>query len=231
MTLEHVSSGDPHAAAHNDERDVINAQGELLENTIVKPSAPFIGQLLRFNGTDWTPSGTRLFEGTSQPEGVVAAPIGSRYVNTAGSQGAVEWLKKTGSGNTGWLLLAGDTGWRDISASINRRSTATVYVASLRRTGDVVDLYIDMKMPTNETSPYQLYTLPVGFRPSFNRHGLLHDNREGAADSTSVFADGTVDLYAPNQDVRDRWNGTWTTEDAWPTSLPGDEGFLLDVEP
>lgn len=85
----------------------------------------------------------------------------------------------------------------------------------------MVDLYVDMTMPNNETSPYPILVLPVGFRPGITRHGLIQDNKEGAANSTSVEFDGTVNLFNPVKTKRDRWNGTWTTSEAWPSVLPG----------
>jgi hypothetical protein len=222
MVLPNVSSGDPHVAAHNAERADINANATALAGKITKPSTPQVGSLLRYNGSTWVESTTRLFEGTGSPEGVVAAPKGSRYVVTGGST-AIEWLKATGADtdNTGWIMLAGDTGWRNISGLMLTRSTGTVHAANLRRVGDVVDLYIDMTMPSNDASPYKILDLPPGFQPEFQRYGGLQDNREGAANSTSVGATGDVNLYTPHSGVRDRWCGVWTTKDSWPTSLPG----------
>lgn len=226
MTLEPVSTGDPHVAAHNEERDAINANTDELDNKIDKPTVPTIGSLLRYNGTNWVESVSRLFEGNGQPEGNVAAPIGSRYVDLNSSQGAVEWLKANGidTSNTGWILLAGDTGWRNVESLVNKRTTAHVTAALLRRVNMTVDLYLDMEMPENDASPYPVLDLPIGFCPDFTRYGGLQQNNENAAGSTSVGAGGTVDLYNIVSGRTDRWNGQWLTSRAWPSSLPGTAG-------
>src|SRR5690349_4343990 len=52
--------------------------------------------------------------GTGSPENVVTATIGTEYIDTTATNGAIKWIKVTGSGNTGWKVLYGDTGWRDI---------------------------------------------------------------------------------------------------------------------
>lgn len=43
--------------------------------------------------------------GSGSPEGVVTAPVGSEYVNTAGTAGAIKYAKKSGTGNTGWVAI------------------------------------------------------------------------------------------------------------------------------
>lgn len=54
--------------------------------------------------------------GTGFPNGVVSAPVGSIYIDTAVTNGASSWIKKSGTGNTGWVVLEGDTGWRDVTS-------------------------------------------------------------------------------------------------------------------
>lgn len=42
--------------------------------------------------------------GTGSPEGTVAAPVGSLYLNQAGGAGATLWVKESGGAtNTGWV--------------------------------------------------------------------------------------------------------------------------------
>lgn len=224
MPLEDVSTNDPHVAAHNLERDTINALEQSVAGKITKPANPAVGDVLRWTGTAWGVSAIRLFEGVGSPQGVVAAPTGSRYRDTAATNGAVEWVKVSGTptDNTGWLLVAGDTGWINIAAKIATRSSATIHAAQLRRVNNVVDLYIDMTMPNNDASPYNLCTLDVGFRPDFSRSGALQDNKEGAASSTLVSSAGVVQLSTGVvKDKRDRWNGMWTTQEPWPADLTG----------
>lgn len=224
MTLLPVNTGDPHVAAHNEEREAINSIQDELPLKLSLPTNPLVGELLRFDGTAWARSKTRIFEGNGQPEGVVAAPIGSRYVDVGAEEGAVEWLKASGvdaNDNTGWILLAGDTGWRNVSNLINRRSTAVVYAAYIRRVNQTVDMYFDFQTPTNTSTPWTFLTVPLGFRPTFLRFGVLQDNNEAAAKTTSISAAGEANLNYPEAAKRDRWNASFTTTDPWPAVLPG----------
>jgi hypothetical protein len=41
-------------------------------------------------------------QGTGSPEGVLAAPVGTLYVNTTGSTSTTLYVKTSGTGNTGW---------------------------------------------------------------------------------------------------------------------------------
>ena len=43
------------------------------------------------------------FSGTGSPEGVVTAPVGSRYRRTDGGAGTSFYVKESGTGNTGWV--------------------------------------------------------------------------------------------------------------------------------
>lgn len=52
--------------------------------------------------------------GTGFPNGKVTAPVGTTYVDTAVTNGALKWIKRTGNDNQGWEVLTGDTGWRPL---------------------------------------------------------------------------------------------------------------------
>lgn len=225
MPLPNVSSGDPHVSAHNAERDGINTNATAILTKISKPANPKVGDLLRWDGNNWVSSLTRLFEGQGSPEGVVAAPIGSRYVDTAAAAGAIEWIKRTGvaTSNTGWMLSAfADTGLRNISADVLKRNSGLVYTALLRRSNDVVDLYLDVTTPTGgDTNAWTLLSLPSGFRPPSIRYGALQDNKELASNGTSIASNGDVNLLKITTSKRDRYTGVWLTTDPWPAVLPG----------
>lgn len=60
--------------------------------------------------------GGDTIHGTGFPEGVVTADIGQRYIDDAATNGAVEWLKTTDGGSSGWRVTHGNTGWREISS-------------------------------------------------------------------------------------------------------------------
>lgn len=43
--------------------------------------------------------------GTGSPEGVVTASPSKLYMDDSGSSGSILYIKKTGTGNTGWVLV------------------------------------------------------------------------------------------------------------------------------
>ena len=53
--------------------------------------------------------------GTGMPNGKVEGKLGQTYVDTAKTNGALKWIKRTASGNQGWFVLDGDTGWKNIN--------------------------------------------------------------------------------------------------------------------
>ncbi len=223
MALAHVSTDDPHVAAHNEERDAINDLEEQIPLLIPKPSVPQFGNMLWYNGTEWVASTSRLIEGNGQPEGVRAAPVGSTYIQLDGTTGAVRWLKAHGideNDNTGWILEIGDTGWRNVLAQVVTPAGAAKYVANIRRINNQVDVYFDLETP-NANGNWDFYTLPTGFRPTFSRYGALTDNKENAATSTYVNTAGLCRMTTIKGSWRDRFNGQWLTDDPWPSLLPG----------
>ena len=72
--------------------------------------------------------------GTGMPNGQVEAPIGTTYVDTAVTNGALKWIKQSGSGNTGWKVLIGDTGWRTLN-SVSRAGNSFI---KIRRVNNLV---------------------------------------------------------------------------------------------
>ena len=53
--------------------------------------------------------------GTGMPNGRVTAPVGTTYVDTAVTNGALKWIKQKGNDSQGWVVLIGDTGWRNLN--------------------------------------------------------------------------------------------------------------------
>lgn len=72
--------------------------------------------------------------GRGMPNGVVTAPVGTTYVDEAVTNGALKWIKKTGTGNAGWEVLIGDTGWK-ILPSVSKLGNSFV---KIRRVNNVV---------------------------------------------------------------------------------------------
>ena len=72
--------------------------------------------------------------GTGMPNRKVTAPVGTTYVDTAVTNGALKWIKRTGNGNEGWEVLTGDTGWR----TLNIQSKLGSSFLKVRRKNDTV---------------------------------------------------------------------------------------------
>nr|DAR96380.1 MAG TPA: collagen I alpha 1 [Caudoviricetes sp.] len=66
------------------------------------------------SGQNATTSSSEL-TGTGMPNGRVNGTLGQTYVDTAKTNGALKWIKRTDSGNQGWAVLDGDTGWKNIN--------------------------------------------------------------------------------------------------------------------
>ena len=52
--------------------------------------------------------------GEGMPNGKVDGTLGQTYVDTRKTNGALKWIKRTASGNQGWAVLDGDTGWKTL---------------------------------------------------------------------------------------------------------------------
>lgn len=72
--------------------------------------------------------------GTGMPNGKVTAPVGTTYVDTNATNGALKWIKRSGAGNQGWEVLTGDTGWR----TLNIKSKLGNSFLKVRRKNDLV---------------------------------------------------------------------------------------------
>ena len=55
--------------------------------------------------------------GVGMPNGRVDGTIGQTYVDTNKTNGALKWIKRTPSGNQGWAVLDGDTGWKTLDST------------------------------------------------------------------------------------------------------------------
>lgn len=108
----------------------------------------------------------------------VTAGIGSRYVDLAATNGAIEWVKAAGSGNTGWRVVYGDTGWCTVRswnaagvvtgdpfpAGWKPRTGVPGYVA-VRRSGHRVSVALSFIEAAVTGTADLIYVLPAGFDP------------------------------------------------------------------
>jgi len=172
--------------------------------------------------------GGRERYGTGSPEGVVTAPVGTYYTDTAITNGAMRWAKKTGTGNTGWTVVDGDTGRRNITATfpgwggnlylqrVNEKVyvTGTISKADSNLPGSVPNVF-----PSGFTPRLESRWIGYGFNSAIGdivvqiiitAGGLLAVNRVSGASWTSP---QMTSVYFPTL--------IFTTIDAWPATLPG----------
>lgn len=165
----------------------------------------------------------RDLSGTGSPEGSIAAPVGTRYTDTAATVGARSWEKATGTGNTGWVAMGADTGDRLVASGITNLGDATVTV---RRVGSQVTVTLIQPTAGTATGTVSLTTLALGFRPT--RTGSIVAapvvNQAGAIVTGAALAvtdAGVVTLTGATNATRHYAQVTYTTANAYPTTLPG----------
>lgn len=200
-------------------------------NTIVRRTNT--GAIFTATPTDVSHAATKAYvddrttlQGTGLPNGVVAGTVGSKYIDTAATNGAIEWIKTTGTGSSGWQIVYGDTGSRTLQAA-EFSPGYTQYVANysfaIQRVGRMVTIggYINRDAVLERTT--SLLTLPVGFRPiGRNVVGNLLGSSGNVIDRLSLFSDGSVTIRAvPSEGLVIVPSMTFITNDPWPTVLPG----------
>ena len=168
-------------------------------------------------------NGPKILSGTGSPEGVVTAPVGSTWLDTAATTGAVKWIKASGTGNTGWKVEYGDTGARNLVASATPHANTTVTYFQVRRQGSSVTLFYYQSTSSSVNDVLMFDALPVGFRPSFQITAIR--NRGGVVSALDqivwdIRSNGQV-YYSSAGASTMQGEVTWQTSDAWPTSLPG----------
>ena len=104
------------------------------------PTIDSVNNLLRTQGEQATKitaleaKSAYEIHGTGMPNGKVSAPIGTTYVDTAVTNGALKWIKESGDGDRGWKVLIGDTGWRTLN-SVSRAGNSFI---KIRRVNNLV---------------------------------------------------------------------------------------------
>lgn len=191
--------------------------------TGMRQVATFLAGELRLEDAKFTfgASDIAMIAGNGMPNGKILAPVGSTYIDRDATNGAIRWIKKTGGNSVnGWAVDYGDTGWRNITpnplpANIDKTD------CKIRRVNDVVEVAIGYTNVINATETVYTNSLPLGFCPAQNVFVTGTSTGPGTSRTGGVAIDGT----------RIRWQSTvgnwrtayarYTTDDAWPTSLPG----------
>ncbi|HQD84975.1 MAG TPA: hypothetical protein PK929_18190 [Quisquiliibacterium sp.] len=166
--------------------------------------------------------GGRERYGTGSPEGVVTAPVGTYYTDTAITNGAMRWAKKTGTGNTGWKCIEGDTGWRDLSTGLLNGWAGAAGSVLIKRTPDQIHLLLENLGGASATAT-AILALPVGFRSIQARtmRPMVH-NAAGAVQRLLAFETGAVNFNGTVPQALPLYGYTaWPAASTWPTTLPG----------
>ena len=147
--------------------------------------------------------------GTGSPEGRITAEIGTTYIDTAKTNGALKWIKATDGGNTGWKVVEGDTGW--VLGWQYDTKKDVINKLYFRRINDVVHVKFEPKINTSTISPSVNLILDSGgfesadnlsidgFKPVddvvqtiFNTSNGIYSNTAGAENSEGSQGTGAV---------------------------------------
>lgn len=238
----------PAAASPVDLAD-ISPESSANAGTVVWAGMPVggtVGQFMVKTGVDnydagWSTMADQYLQGTGFPEGVVTAPVGSQYTDTAATNGAIRWIKATGSGNTGWRVEYGDTGWRNLVGSAYAGTSLaanfpTVNALQMRRVGMEVtfrfrgDATGGALVGLNAVAEMAV-NLPVGWRSL--EYATLGSGKAGqSASLVSTSALTTLSLVSAEPPISPATTSKWVavyfaivadyiTNDTWPTILIG----------
>ena len=184
--------------------------------------------------------------GTGMPNGKVIAPVGTTYVDTAVTNGALKWTKRTGNHNQGWEVLTGDTGWRTLNIvsklgnsylKVRRKNDTVTYqfgglswgwFGIVRRGGPGYQL-----QPSDRERNVFILGLggvPVGFRSESSLIGGIYNDKGtpygtwylGGAGDSNMLRFQFTDPVPTDRDIGDiRVSSiSYLTSEPWPTTLP-----------
>ena len=182
--------------------------------------------------------------GEGMPNGKVNGTIGQTYVDTKKTNGALKWIKRTPSGNTGWAVLDGDTGWKTLNSTSKLGNS---YVKA-RRINDIVQLQFGglqwgwfgivrrgglgfVAHPGNREKKVFILTngqMPYGYRTATSLIGPIY-NDDGVPYGTwylGGYGDANhlrfqfLDTIPADKDIGDIRvsNISYFTDDPWPTT-------------
>lgn len=184
--------------------------------------------------------------GTGMPNGKVTAPIGTTYVDTAVTNGALKWIKRRGNDNQGWEVLTGDTGWRTLPIvsklggsflKIRRKNDTIIYqfgglswgwFGVIRRGG----AGYQVQGSDRERNCYilGLNGVPQGFRSEASLIGGIYNDKGipygtwylGGAGDSNMLRFQFIDPVPTDRDIGDIRVSliTYLTSEPWPERLP-----------
>ena len=184
--------------------------------------------------------------GTGMPNGRVTAPVGTTYVDTAVTNGALKWIKMKGNDNRGWEVLIGDTGWRTLNISsklggsylkVKRQNNTVTYqfgglswgwFGIVRRGGPGYSIQPSDK--ERNVFILGLSGVPVGFRsegsligPFYNDKGVQYGTWYlGGAGDSNMLRFQFIDPVPTDRDIGDIRVSQimYLTSEPWPERLP-----------
>ena len=181
--------------------------------------------------------------GTGIPNGVVEASIGTTYIDTAKTNGALKWIKTTDGGTTGWKVVEGDTGWLTIFTK--DFSDDTKLSLKIRRINNMVNVLFEGKYVTEEMirifhNNFDYKKLMAngkitdGFKPASTISVPAHvekNGNEGFQDAGAFLFDiqnnifeinlfTSYTLYSGITDGLANINFNYVTYEEWPVQLP-----------
>ena len=162
--------------------------------------------------------------GVGFPNGVISAPVGTEYIDENSTNGAQKWIKSSGTGNTGWVVSVGDTGWRDLT-SLFSADIAVVnsndYGVLVRRTNSEVKFNI--KAQTSTTWAGQTTPIPQGFRQGNKPVTLREALQTGGSGRGQLQFAASLYFVSSTMAVGSRFafDTVYSATDPWPTTLPG----------
>ena len=184
--------------------------------------------------------------GTGMPNGKVTAPVGTTYVDTAATNGALKWIKRTGTDNQGWEVLTGDTGWRTLTIAsklgasylkVRRKNDTVMYqfgglswgwFGIVRRGGPGYSI----QPSDRERNVFilGLHQVPQGFRSEFSLIGGIYNDKGtpygtwylGGPGDGNMLRFQFTDPVPTDRDIGDIRVSSimYLTNDPWPTTLP-----------
>ena len=184
--------------------------------------------------------------GTSFPNGKVSAPVGTTYVDTNVTNGALKWIKRSGTDSQGWEVLTGDTGWRTLTIvsklgnsylKVRRKNDTVMYqfgglswgwFGIVRRGG----AGYQVQPSDRERNCYilGLNGVPVGFRSEFSLIGGIYNDKGvpygtwylGGVGDSNMLRFQFTDPVPTDRDIGDiRVSSiSYLTSEPWPTRLP-----------
>ena len=184
--------------------------------------------------------------GTGFPNGKVSAPVGTTYVDTNATNGALKWIKRTGNHNQGWEVLTGDTGWRTLNIvsklgasylKVRRKNDTVMYqfgglswgwFGIVRRGG--AGYQVQPSDRERNCFILGLGGVPVGFRSEFSLIGGIYNDKGtpygtwylGGAGDSNMLRFQFTDPVPTDRDIGDiRVSSiSYLTSEPWPTTLP-----------